>query len=76
MTVNDYLAQRDAEWNRPVFESLGMTVAAIETGTMKRALVESNANPTDAAVTNRNNPLSEKRAGSSTAPALTSFLSC
>src|SRR3954466_8595888 len=30
VTVNDYLAQRDAEWNRPVFESLGMTVAAIE----------------------------------------------
>ncbi len=32
VTVNDYLAQRDAEWNRPVFERLGMTVAAIETG--------------------------------------------
>jgi preprotein translocase subunit SecA len=31
VTVNDYLAQRDAEWNRPVFESLGMTVAHIET---------------------------------------------
>jgi len=30
VTVNDYLAQRDAEWNRPVFESLGMTVASIE----------------------------------------------
>ena len=30
VTTNDYLAQRDAEWNRPVFESLGMTVAAIE----------------------------------------------
>jgi preprotein translocase subunit SecA len=30
VTVNDYLAQRDAEWNRPVFERLGMTVAAIE----------------------------------------------
>ena len=25
ITTNDYLAQRDAEWNRPVFESLGMT---------------------------------------------------
>src|SRR5437764_5748195 len=24
VTVNDYLAQRDAEWNRPVSESLGM----------------------------------------------------
>ncbi len=31
ITVNDYLAQRDAEWNRPVYESLGMTVAYIET---------------------------------------------
>ncbi len=31
ITVNDYLAQRDAEWNRPVFESLGMTVSYIET---------------------------------------------
>jgi preprotein translocase subunit SecA len=31
VTVNDYLAQRDAEWNRPVFESLGMKVAYIET---------------------------------------------
>src|SRR6059036_2002592 len=30
VTVNDYLAQRDAEWNRPVFESLGMSVAYIE----------------------------------------------
>ncbi len=31
VTVNDYLAQRDAEWNRPVFDSLGMSVAYIET---------------------------------------------
>src|SRR5205814_9632251 len=31
VTVNDYLANRDAEWNRPVFESLGMKVAFIET---------------------------------------------
>src|SRR4051794_2638864 len=30
VTVNDYLAPRDAEWNRPVFERLGVTVAAIE----------------------------------------------
>jgi preprotein translocase subunit SecA len=30
ITTNDYLAQRDAEWNRPVYESLGMTVAYIE----------------------------------------------
>src|SRR5207244_2669648 len=30
VTVNDYLATRDAEWNRPVFERLGVTVSAIE----------------------------------------------
>ena len=30
VTVNDYLATRDAEWNRPVYERLGMSVAAIE----------------------------------------------
>jgi preprotein translocase subunit SecA len=30
VTVNDYLASRDAEWNRPVFERLGVTVGAIE----------------------------------------------
>jgi preprotein translocase subunit SecA len=26
VTVNDYLAQRDADWSRPLFEYLGMTV--------------------------------------------------
>ncbi len=26
ITVNDYLARRDADWNRPLFEFLGMTV--------------------------------------------------
>ena len=31
ITVNDYLAKRDAEWNRGVYERLGITVAAIET---------------------------------------------
>src|SRR3954449_3464481 len=30
VTVNDYLAQRDAEWNRGVYERLGMTVEHIE----------------------------------------------
>ncbi len=29
VTVNDYLASRDAEWNRPVYDRLGTTVAAI-----------------------------------------------
>src|SRR6476646_9005878 len=30
VTVNDYLAQRDAAWNSGVFERLGMTVSFIE----------------------------------------------
>jgi preprotein translocase subunit SecA len=30
VTVNDYLAKRDAEWNRPVYERLDMTVGFIE----------------------------------------------
>src|SRR5213592_2279992 len=30
VTVNDYLAKRDAEWNRGVYERLGMTVGSIE----------------------------------------------
>ena len=30
VTVNDYLAKRDAEWMAPVYESLGMTVGAIQ----------------------------------------------
>src|SRR5918911_1644718 len=29
VTVNDYLARRDAGWNRPVYERLGMKVAVI-----------------------------------------------
>src|SRR5215216_3111811 len=31
VTVNDYLAQRDAEWNRGVYERLGVKVSFIET---------------------------------------------
>lgn len=30
VTVNDYLARRDAEWMKPVFESLGLTVAVLQ----------------------------------------------
>jgi preprotein translocase subunit SecA len=30
VTVNDYLARRDAEWTRPVYEALGMTVGYIQ----------------------------------------------
>jgi len=32
VTVNDYLAKRDAEWMRPVYEALGMTVGVIVHG--------------------------------------------
>jgi preprotein translocase subunit SecA len=30
VTVNDYLAKRDQEWTKPVFEALGMRTASIE----------------------------------------------
>src|ERR687893_2712566 len=30
VTVNDYLARRDAEWMRPVYEALGLTVASLQ----------------------------------------------
>ena len=30
VTVNDYLAARDAEWNRGVYERLGLTVGALQ----------------------------------------------
>ncbi|MBE0537467.1 MAG: preprotein translocase subunit SecA [Phycisphaerae bacterium] len=30
VTVNDYLAKRDAEWMRPVYTALGLTVGAIQ----------------------------------------------
>lgn len=30
VTVNDYLAKRDAEWNGPIFEFLGLTVDCID----------------------------------------------
>src|SRR5215212_1735600 len=32
VTVNDYLASRDAEWMRPIYEALGVSVAAIQEG--------------------------------------------
>jgi len=32
ITVNDYLAQRDADWMRPVFEALGMSVGVVLAG--------------------------------------------
>ena len=30
VTVNDYLARRDAEWMRPIYEALGVTVGALQ----------------------------------------------
>ena len=32
VTVNDYLAQRDAEWMRPIYEFLGLTVGTVYSG--------------------------------------------
>ncbi len=32
VTVNDYLARRDAEWMQPIYEALGVEVAAIQEG--------------------------------------------
>ncbi len=32
VTVNDYLARRDAEWMGPIYESLGLTVGVIQHG--------------------------------------------
>ncbi|GAC1469791.1 MAG: preprotein translocase subunit SecA [Isosphaeraceae bacterium] len=32
VTVNDYLAHRDAEWMSPIYRLLGMTVGCIQTG--------------------------------------------
>jgi preprotein translocase subunit SecA len=32
VTVNDYLAQRDADWNKPIYNLLGMSVGCIQTG--------------------------------------------
>ena len=29
VTVNDYLARRDAEWMRPIYEFLGLTVGVV-----------------------------------------------
>src|SRR6476619_3101078 len=32
VTVNDYLARRDAEWMSPIYDALGVSVAAIQEG--------------------------------------------
>src|SRR3954468_16598875 len=37
VTVNDYLARRDAEWMRPVYEMLGLTVGVLQANEMDEA---------------------------------------
>src|ERR671932_2096082 len=37
VTVNDYLARRDAEWMRPIYEALGVTVGVIQAGEQDEA---------------------------------------
>ena len=32
VTVNDYLARRDAEWMKPIYDALGVSVAALQDG--------------------------------------------
>src|SRR3954468_248783 len=32
VTVNDYLARRDAEWMKPIYKALGVSVAALQSG--------------------------------------------
>jgi len=32
VTVNDYLARRDAEWMQPIYDALGVTVGVIQSG--------------------------------------------
>ena len=36
VTVNDYLARRDAEWMAPIYQMLGLTVGCIQTGQIRR----------------------------------------
>ncbi len=32
ITVNDYLAERDSEWTRPIYEALGLSVGCVKQG--------------------------------------------
>ncbi len=43
VTVNDYLARRDAEWNGHILNSLGITVSAINSGTQYRFVTDEEA---------------------------------
>lgn len=44
VTVNDYLARRDAEWNGHILSSLGMTVSAINSGVQYRYISDEEVN--------------------------------
>ena len=43
VTVNDYLARRDAEWNGHILNSLGITVGAINSGKQYRFVTDEEA---------------------------------
>ena len=43
VTVNDYLAKRDAEWTGHILNSLGMTTSAINSGTQYRFISDEEA---------------------------------
>lgn len=43
VTVNDYLAKRDAEWTGHILNSLGMTTAAINSGTQYKFITDEEA---------------------------------
>ena len=43
VTVNDYLARRDMEWNAPLFQNLGLTIGNIASGMDARARQEAYA---------------------------------
>ena len=43
ITVNDYLARRDAEWNGHILNSLGITVSAINSGSQYRFITDEEA---------------------------------
>ena len=40
VTVNDYLAKRDAEWMRPVYEALGLSVGIVQSGQAPKDKIE------------------------------------
>src|SRR5687768_5323306 len=39
ITVNDYLARRDADWMRPIYEALGLTVGVLQNMQDRKSVV-------------------------------------